>query len=266
METRNKGVRAEPLTAELFSSPLFKREKLLMERAFLPDIDPKDKEMCRKRVLRSFFLNDFEKQATSPPVLCTQAIKFWTWVKALNPDISRGEGKFKSMSYSFLDFLLSKETFRTAILQWLGDFEQTLSRSTEDGKTLLFLDFVRKAAAKKAEIEGEIETFLRTLPPFPPHTSVSQGSLFTQSSPHRPGLYLACSCTSPACSQRDNRAIVHLGQFGHYEIPSFSHFCQCFVCFQPCKAAGITIVSSRWLYQGEKTSGERVTSPQTATL
>lgn len=266
METRHKGSRAEPLAAELFSSPLFKREKLLMERAFLPDIEPKEKEVCRKRVLRSFFLCAYEKQATSPPVLDTQMVKFWTWVKTLNPDISRGEGKYKSMSYSFLDFLLSKETFRTAILQWLGDFEQTLTRSVEDGRTLLFLDFVRKAAAKKVEIELEIEAFLRTLPPIPPHTSVSQGSLFTQSSPHRAGLYLASSCLNPSCSQRENRALVHLGQSGRYEFLSFAHLCQCFVCFQPCQVVGVTIASSRWLYQGEKTTGEKVISPQMATL
>lgn len=266
METRHKGSRTEPLTAELFSSPLFKREKLLMERAFLPDIEPKEKETCRKRVLRSFFLTAYEKQAPSPPVLSTQIAKFWTWIKALNPDLSRGEGKYKSMSYSFLDFLLSKETFRTAMLQWIGDFEQTMTGSVEDGKTLLFLDFVRKAAAKKVEMEAEIEAFLRTLPPIPPHTSVSQGSLFTQSSPHRAGLYLATSCLKPSCSQRGNRALVHLGQCGRYEFLAFARLCQCFVCFEPCQVQGITVASSRWLYQGEKTTGERVVSSQMATL
>jgi hypothetical protein len=266
METRNKGIRVDPSAPDLIPSPLFKREKLLMERAFLPNIEPKDKETCRKRVLRSFFLNCYEKQATSPAVRPTQGIKFWTWVKALNPDISRGEGRFKSMSYSFLDFLLGKETFRQALLLWVEEYEQTLTSSAEDEKTRVFLRFIRSTAAKKGEIELEIEKYLCTLPPFSPHTCISQGTLFTQSSPTHPGLYLTCYCINKACLQRDNRATVHLGRSGQYEITTFSQFCQCFVCSQFCKVTGITVASSRWLYQGEKGNGDRVISRQIATL
>ena len=266
METRNKGIRTEPSASDLTSSPLFKREKLLMERAFLPNIEPKDKETCRKRVLRNFFFNCHEKQATSPTVRLTQEIKFWTWVKALNPDISRGEGRFKSMSYSFLDFLLGKDTFRQALLLWMDEYEQMLTGSVEDEKTKVFLGFIRNAAAKKGEIEQEIERYLRTLPPFSPNTCISQGSLFTQSSPTTPGLFLTCYCLNKACFQRDSRATVHLGRSGQYEITSFAQFCQCFVCSQFCKVTGITLASSRWLYQGEKGNGDRVSSRQIATL
>lgn len=265
METRNKGIRVDPSVSDL-SSPLFKREKLLMERAFLPHFDPKDKETCRKRILRSFFLNCYEKQATSPAVSPTQGIKFWTWVKALNPDVSRGEGRFKSMSYSFLDFLLGKDVFRLALLVWMEEYEKTLVDSVEDGKIRVFLGFIRNMAVKKGEIEQEIERYLLTLPPFSPHTCISQGSLFTQSSPTLPGLYLPCYCPNTTCSQRDNRATVHLGRSGLYEITSFAQFCQCFVCSHFCKVTGITIASSRWIYQGEKGNGDRVNSRQIATL
>ena len=269
METRSRATHTNPLPSEtlLFAShPLFKREKFLMERSFLPDIDPKDRETYRKRLLRNFFISVFDKFSISDSTPPSPPSQFWSWVKNANPDTLKGEGKFKSISYSFLDFWLSKEKFREALLEWMGTYEHTLTFSQEDHKLHLFITFVRAVCKVKTNTARLLSEYCCSLPLLPllPHPPAD--ALFTQSVANKPGLYLTSICVTEGCPQKQSKAMVFVGGAGAYEYERSAAHCMCFECFGTCKTVGLALSTCRWQYSYVTETGELIMGKQTVTL
>ena len=95
-----------------------------MERELLCSLEPKDKEQYRKKILRNFFT-----WVNKDYIIPRDTRRFWAWVHSLNPDNSTSETRYKSMSYQYLDRLLSISEFRSVMSAWISTYTGTLAYS-----------------------------------------------------------------------------------------------------------------------------------------
>ncbi|OMJ84887.1 hypothetical protein SteCoe_13948 [Stentor coeruleus] len=167
-------------------------EKRLMEKNLLSKLDPKGKENQRKKILRLFFSWVFKQSEPNP-----RKVMFWEWVKSLSPDNQNSAMRYKSMSYDFLDKLLSKKQFRDSIWLWTENiYLKLLTKSTEDEHTRYFLQFILSTIEVKTFIEYKKKTFLI------PSYDISPQKLHILQIvevPKLPGLYIEFDCNRSNC-------------------------------------------------------------------
>ena len=177
-----------------------------MEKMLLAKLEPKEKEHQRKKILRLFF-----SQVNKTEGLDAEETRFWKWVRRLNPDNVNSEDRFKSMSYEFLDKLLSKDMFRSRFLPWLDQHEAGLTASIEDSKARAFVKFIRQSVAVKQEIEEEQRQYLSHCADMCLEYQTTLTSVVTQQQPSTPGLYFEAKCSNVDCSLFRGKMYAHVG-------------------------------------------------------
>lgn len=196
-----------------------------MEKMLLTKLEPKEKEHQRKKLLRLFFAC-FSKR------IYTDALeeRFWKWVRTLNPDNVNSEERYKSMSYEFLDKLLSQRMFRERFLPWLQEFESELGTSEEDCKALAFVKFIKQSVSVKADIEEGLSAYLTTLTSRAVVPVQTVEPLYTQSQPNLPGLYYEAKCSNPECILFRTKTYVYVGLDGVIDYFRTAALVQCSRC------------------------------------
>lgn len=178
-----------------------------MEKMLLTKLEPKEKEHQRKKLLRLFFASISSRKVSSDPL----EERFWRWIRTLNPDNVNSEERYKSMSYEFLDKLLSQKMFRDRFLPWLRSYEVGLKDSEEDAKAMAFVKFIHQSVTVKSDIEDGLTTFLASLSPRAVSPIHPAGPIYTQSQPSFPGLYYEAKCSNPECTLFRTRMYVYVG-------------------------------------------------------
>ncbi|OMJ66465.1 hypothetical protein SteCoe_36672 [Stentor coeruleus] len=179
-------------------------EKRLLEKSLLSKLDPKGKENQRKKVLRLFFSWIFKQPEQSP-----RKILFWEWVKSLSPDNQNSVMRYKSMSYDFLDKLLSKKLFRESMWFWIENiYLNTLTKSIEDEHTRYFLQFILSTIEVKTFTEYKKMPFL-----MPSCDLAPQKLQIVQivEVPKLPGLYVEFDCSRGNCRYYKETVYGYIG-------------------------------------------------------
>jgi len=196
-----------------------------MEKMLLTKLEPKEKEHQRKKLLRLFFAS-LSKRVYADAL----EERFWKWVRTLNPDNVNSEERYKSMSYEFLDKLLSQRMFRERFLPWLQFFESGLGACEEDCKAQAFVRFIKQSVSVKADIEEGLNTFLASQTPRVVGQLQTIEPLFTQSQPSMPGLYYEAKCSNPECAWFRTRVYVYVGLDGVIDYFQTAALVRCSSC------------------------------------
>lgn len=196
-----------------------------MEKMLLTKLEPKEKEHQRKKLLRLFFAS-LSKRVYSDGL----EERFWKWVKTLNPDNVNSEERYKSMSYEFLDKLLSQRMFRERFLPWLQLYESSLGSCEDDCKALAFVKFIKQSVAIKADIEEGLSAFLTTQTPRVVGMLQTIEPMYTQSQPNMPGLYYEAKCSNPECALFRTRTYVYVGLDGVIDYFQTAALVRCSSC------------------------------------
>ncbi|CAG9334609.1 unnamed protein product [Blepharisma stoltei] len=234
------------------------QEKRLMEKTLLSKVGPKEKEHQRKKILRNFFAWNAKQIRTDPT-----EIKFWNWIKSLNPDNVYSDERFKSMSYEFLDRLLSKPSFRETIDHWLVIYESTLALNEEDEKTRHFISFIRNCISIKDAVllkknnfiaENGIEIHFEE-----PNTSARPK--LSQKQLENNGCYFEVKCSNPPCPIFKAKEFVYIGNNFTFEYLSEAQTCFCRECRAPVSAFNVSFLSCKWAFKGNTTDGVYIENP-----
>ena len=192
-----------------------------MEKILLSKLDPKAKEHQRKKVLRIFF-------SWNAKQVNFQNSKFWDWVKALSPDNLNSSERFKSMSYEFLDKLISKNTFRDSLKFWITEtYLPTLTQSAEDEHTRDFLQFILNSIEIKEKIEQSKQKFYSPEPEAPEFNGAIVKVL---DMPNDPGIYAEFRCMKSSCSFWRFKHFAYLGLGIKLDCVQVSKSLRCICC------------------------------------
>ncbi|CAG9319312.1 unnamed protein product [Blepharisma stoltei] len=234
------------------------QEKRLMEKTLLSKVGPKEKEHQRKKILRNFFAWNAKQMRTDP-----KEIKFWNWIKTLNPDNVYSDERFKSMSYEFLDRLLSKSIFRETMSHWLSIYEPSLEAGDEDQKTRHFISFIRSCISIKDTVNSKKENFIADHNIEITFDEVKSNSSLkiTQKQPISAGCYFEIKCTNPSCSLLKAKEFVYLGNGGTFEYLNEAQSCVCRECRAPVSVFNVGFLSCKWAFKGNTTDGQYVEFP-----
>lgn len=179
----------------------------------------------------------------------------------MNPDNS-GEERYKSMSYQFLDKLLSSSEFRAVLLQWIDQYEPSLTHTDEDIKTRFFLKFLRYSVNGKDLVEKEIILFKKNnMIEEPDYETVadSEGLAVGAQQPGDPGAYLELRCENTHCRDFKQKIYVHLGVNRVLDYATELRKYSCCFCSSPVqRASGLGFLECKWGYKGKTEKKEQI--------
>ena len=192
-----------------------------MEKILLSKLDPKAKEHQRKKILRIFFSWNSKQQNTGQS-------KFWNWVRSLSPDNLNSSERFKSMSYEFLDKLISKRMFRESLKYWISQsYLPTLTKSAEDEHTRDFLQFVSNSIEIKEKIEFSKSALLADQGECQKFNGLISKVVDI---PDEPGIYIEFRCLKSSCVYWKFKHYAFLGVGIEVECQSLSQTFKCVNC------------------------------------
>lgn len=222
-----------------------------MEKILLSKLDPKAKEHQRKKVLRIFFSWN-SKQPNSGQT------KFWNWVKSLSPDNLSSSERFKSMSYEFLDKLISKKIFRESLKYWINEsYLPTLTQSAEDEHTRDFLQFVINSIEIKEKIEASKMSLLNDEGEF----QAFCGDLSkVVDIPNEPGIYIEFRCLKNSCVFWRHKHFAYLGEGIRVELIEFSKGFKCVNCKEDAIVINFGVNSCKFWVEGDVDSWKDLNS------
>ncbi|OMJ74600.1 hypothetical protein SteCoe_26418 [Stentor coeruleus] len=198
-------------------------EKRLMEKILLSKLDPKAKEHQRKKVLR-IFLSWNSKQ----PKTNSNDHLFWNWVKFLSPDNLNSSERFKSMSYEFLDKLISKKTFREAFGYWINNiYMPSLTKSTEDEHTRHFIQFIINCIDIKQNLENNKQKYLQNKPLVEKTCMKIEKNIEI---PNEPGIYIEFRCSRSSCNVFKGKTYGFIGNNLQLNCIEFGNTLKCYLC------------------------------------
>lgn len=213
-----------------------------MEKILLSKLDPKAKEHQRKKILRIFFSWNSKQQNTGQ-------LKFWNWVRSLSPDNLNSPERFKSMSYEFLDKLISKKMFRESLKYWISQsYIPTLTQSAEDEHTRDFLQFVINSIEIKEKIEVSKSALLgdqRELHKF--NGSISK----VVDIPDEPGIYIEFRCLKNSCMYWRFKHYAYLGVGIKVDCQNLSQTFKCVNCKEDPFIINFGVNSCKFWVNGE---------------
>lgn len=230
------------------------RSKRTAQRELECHLEPKEKEHQRKKVLRNFLSWRYKQ-----PMQTDEETKFWTWVKAINPDSVHSTDRFRSMNYEFLDKLLEKRVFREALEKWLIEYEANLVECEEDRKTRLFIKFIRDSMSLKLVVDRVKTELLAQLTPLDIDTKPdSPLEAVAYSHPHTAGIYAEAKCKRRDCVESHRKTYFHISDRGHYRYDDLAKLCQCPQCGDRPAMVNVGFANCRWIYAGELNDGRHV--------
>jgi hypothetical protein len=220
-----------------------------MEKNLLSKLDPKGKEHQRKKVLRIFFSWNSKQLKPAP------SLKFWNWVKNLSPDNQSSSERYKSMSYEFLDKLISKKVFRDSLSYWIDNvYMPTLTKSSEDEHTRYFLHFILNAISVKEFIEVSKQKYLQNL-----HAAVLADLNIKDvlEVPNKPGVYVEFECTKHACSFHKYKMYGFIEPNVCVDLGKLFRTVSCLLCHGNLKIFNIGVLACKYSLEG-KTDNDAV--------
>lgn len=235
------------------------RSKRTAQRELECRLEPKEKEHQRKKILRNFLSWRYKQ-----PMQTDEQVKFWSWVKSINPDSIHSQDRFRSMNYEFLDKLLEKRHFREALEGWLNDYQTNLSDCEDDAKTKLFIKFIRDSMGLKLMIDRVKMELLSQLTPLDVDGKCEHtGNVTVLSHPKPPGLYVEAKCRRRDCVESHRKTYYHIANAGNYDYEDLGKICKCPQCGEKPTVANIGFENCRWRYSGELSDGRHVSGPET---
>jgi hypothetical protein len=230
------------------------RSKRTAQRELECHLEPKEKEHQRKKVLRNFLSWRYKQ-----PMQTDEEVKFWGWVKTINPDSVHSPDRFRSMNYEFLDKLLEKRLFRDALERWLVEYEGNLVDSEEDQKTRVFIKFIRDSMTLKLMVDRVKTELLTQLPPLDIDAK-PDSPLAAQpySHPHPAGIYVEAKCKRRDCVESHRKTYYHISAAGTYHHDDLPKFCKCPQCGDKPAMVNVGFANCRWRYAGELLEGRHV--------
>ena len=190
-------------------------------------------------------------------------VKFWTWVKTINPDSVHSPDRFRSMNYEFLDKLLEKRVFREALEKWLVEYEANLVECEEDRKTRLFIKFIRDSMSLKLVVDRVKTELLTQLTPLDIDAkSDSPQEAVVFSHPHPAGIYAEAKCKRRDCVESHRKTYFHISARGQYKCEDLPKLCQCPQCGDRPAMVNVGFANCRWRYAGELTDGRCVSGAE----
>jgi hypothetical protein len=218
-----------------------------MEKSLLAKLDPKSKEHQRKKVLRIFFT--WNAKQSGPKDSDPQ---FWDWVRGLSPDNLNSSERFKSMSYEFLDKLISKVLFRNLFSDWISNiYMPSLTKSIEDEHTRHFLQFAMNCIEIKRSIELKKQDLLVNFP----NIGISTVSILKAADfPTSPGVYLEFLCPKSNCIYCKTKSYGYLGIDIGFNCLALITEATCPLCNSPLKTINFGLCSCRFLLTGATNS------------
>lgn len=213
-----------------------------MEKNLLSKLDPKGKEHQRKKVLRLFFSWNSRQEKHS------STSKFWDWVRNLSPDNLNSPERFKSMSYEFLDKLISKKTFRECIVYWIDKvYMPSLTKSSEDEHAKYFLQFVISSISVKQNIEISKQQYLNEFPAVP-MANLDVSSSFDV--PSAPGVYIEYKCMKTTCVTNKIKKYGYIGIDIQVDLTSSIETAECSICTGTIVLISIGLISCKYFLTG----------------
>ena len=213
-----------------------------MEKNLLSKLDPKGKEHQRKKVLRLFFSWNSKQDRLE------NSQKFWDWVKNLSPDNLLSSERFKSMSYEFLDKLLSKKGFRETISHWIDTiYLPSLTKSSEDENAKYFLQFIINSINVKQNVETSKQRYLQEFSTLP----VSEMQFIDKvETPTNPGVYIEYKCAKNSCSSNRIKKYGYIGIDLYVNLNNSLEAMKCLVCSGAIIVMNIGLLACKYCYSG----------------
>ncbi|OMJ77159.1 hypothetical protein SteCoe_23300 [Stentor coeruleus] len=218
-----------------------------MEKILLSKLDPKAKEHQRKKVLRIFFSWNCKLAKDDMNIY-----RFWDWVKCLSPDNLNSTERFKSMSYEFLDKLISKKTFRESFSFWINNvYLPSLTKSTEDEHTRHFLQFVINSIEIKQNLEQSKEKYLQDKPML---ENLCKKIEKTVEIPNEPGLYAEFRCSRGNCSLYKMKNFGFVGANSQVNCSEIVSTSRCHICNNHLNIINFGVYGSKFFISGTVSS------------
>lgn len=223
------------------------QEKRIMEKELLNYLEPKDKEHQRKKILRTYFSYVYRNEIRNDKDGYIK--KFWSCVRKLNPDNIYSDDRYKSMSYEYLDRLLDKPIFQVSIKNWLPSYEETLTQSEDDLKSVHFIKFINHTIEVKQKAAEKIKEFIKDnsiqLPNYPIQTQLT---IVCKESTLNNGLYFEGKCSNEACEKRRVKLYFYIGINGRFDCKKCLEQCECEQCGGRVSLINVGVQKCKWSY------------------
>lgn len=236
------------------------QEKRIMEKELLNYLEPKDKEHQRKKILRTFFSYVYRTEIRGDKDEYTK--KFWSFVRKLNPDNIYSDDRYKSMSYEYLDRLLDKRIFQDSIKNWLPTYEETLTQSEDDRKSVHFIKFINHTIEVKQRAAHKINQFIQdnaiTISIYPLQTHLN---IVCKESTLNNGLYFEGKCSSEICERRRMKLYFYIGINGRFDCKKCLEQCECEQCGGHISLINVGVQKCKWMFRMEFDDNQKLESP-----